>query len=145
MTPVSVHVKSTQQILESSNHILLLLYSQSQKLRTIQGIIDRVLDVETNVAALKNGELTIITAKSTLATQVRYQQRLVLNALRKNGMKIRSLKIKIQPLFSFNSPREQERLLTTQSASHLLKAAEHIKDEALSNALLKLSRRAVNN
>ena len=138
-------VKSTQQILKNSNHILLLLYSQSQKLRTIQRVIDGVLAIETNVAALKNDELTIITTKSTMATQVRYRQRLILDALRKNGLTIRYLKIKVQPVFSFRRPKRQERVLTRKNASHLVKAAENIEDKGLSRALLKLSRNALKN
>jgi hypothetical protein len=135
-------IKSTQQILRGSNHILHSLYAQSQDLRTIQQIVDNVLDVETSVASLKNNELTLLTAKSTQATQTRYRQRTIISALRRRGLEVSSLKIKVQPIFSANKKHEDsERYLTPQNASRLQQTAAFIEDEALKNALIKLSNR----
>ena len=102
MSRVPKSIKSTQQILRGSNHILHSLYAQSQDLRTIQQIVDNVLDVETSVASLKNNELTLLTARSTQATQTRYRQRTIISALRRRGLEVSSLKIKVQPIFSAN-------------------------------------------
>ena len=141
MSRVPKSIRSTQQILKGSNHILHSLYAQSQELRTIQQIVDGVLDVETSVASLKNNELTLLTAKSTQATQIRYRQRNIISTLRRRGLEVSSLKIKVQPIFSAKKPEDSERYLTPRNASQLQQTAAHIEDEALKNALIKLSRR----
>jgi hypothetical protein len=142
MSRVPKSIRSTQQILRGSNHILHSLYAQSQDLRTIQQIVDNVLDVETSVASLKNNELTLLAAKSTQATQTRYRQRTIISALRRRGLEVSSLKIKVQPIFSANKKHEDsERYLTPQNASRLQQTAAYIEDEALKNALIKLSNR----
>ncbi len=141
MSRVPKSIRSTRQILKGSNHILHSLYAQSQKLRTIQQIVDHVLDVETSVSSLKNNELTLLTAKSTQATQIRYRQRNIISVLRRRGLEVFSLKIKVQPIFSAKKPEDSERYLTPQNASQLQQTAEHIEDEFLRKALMKLSRR----
>ena len=141
MSRVPKSIRSTQQILKGSNHILHSLYAQSQELRTIQQIVDGVLDVETSVASLKNNELTLLTAKSTQATQIRYRQRNIISTLRRRGLEVSSLKIKVQPIFSAKKPEDSERYLTPRNASQLQQTAAYIEDEALKNALIKLSRR----
>ena len=141
MSRVPKSIRSTQQILKGSNHILHSLYAQSQELRTIQQIVDGVLDVETSVASLKNNELTLLTAKSTQATQIRYRQRNIISTLRRRGLEVSSLKIKVQPIFSAKKPEDSERYLTPRNASQLQQTAAYIEDEALKNALLKLSNR----
>jgi len=145
MSRVPKSIRSTQQILRGSNHILHSLYAQSQDLRTIQQIVDNVLDVETSVASLKNNELTLLTAKSTQATQIRYRQRNIISALRRRGLEVSSLKIKVQPIFSAKKPEDSERYLTPQNASQLQQTAAYIEDEALKNALIKLSNRTRSN
>ena len=141
MSRVPKSIRSTQQILKGSNHILHSLYAQSQDLRTIQQIVDGVLDVETSVASLKNNDLTLLTAKSTQATQIRYRQRNIISALRRRGLEVSSLKIKVQPIFAAKKPEDSERYLTPQNASQLQQTAAYIEDEALKNALIKLSKR----
>ena len=141
MSRVPKSIRSTQQILKGSNHILHSLYAQSQELRTIQQIVDGVLDVETSVASLKNNELTLLTAKSTQATQIRYRQRNIISTLRRRGLEVSSLKIKVQPIFSAKKPEDSERYLTPRNASQLQLTAAYIEDEALRNALINLSKR----
>ena len=141
MSRVPKSIRSTQQILRGSNHILHSLYAQSQDLRTIQQIVDNVLDVETSVASLKNNELTLLTSKSTQATQIRYRQRNIISTLRRRGLEVSSLKIKVQPIFSAKKPEDSERYLTPRNASQLQLTAAYIEDEALRNALIKLSKR----
>ena len=141
MSRVPKSIRSTQQILKGSNHILHSLFAQSQDLRTIQQIVDSVLDVENSVASLKNSELTLLTAKSTQATQIRYRQRNIISALRRSGLEVSSLKIKVQPIFSAKKPEDSERYLTPQNAFQLQQTAAYIKDESLRKALIKLSKR----
>ena len=141
MSRVPKSIRSTLQILKGNNHILHLLYAQSQELRTIQQIVDDVLDVKTGVGSLKNNELTLLTTKSTQATQIRYRQRNIISALRRRGLEVSSLKIKVQPIFSAKKPEDSERYLTPRNASQLQQTAAYIEDEALRNALIKLSKR----
>ena len=141
MSRVPKYIRSTQQILKGSNQILHSLYARSQELRTIQEIVDDVLDVETNVGSLKNHELTLLTAKSTQATQIRYRQRNIISALRRRGLEVSSLKIKVQPTFSAKKPEDSQRYLTQQVASQLQQTAAYIEDESLKNALIRLSKR----
>ena len=141
MSRVPKSIRSTQQILKGSNHILHLLYAQSQELGTIQQIVDDVLDVKTSVGSLKNNELTLLTAKSTQATQIRYRQRNIISALRRRGLEVSSLKIKVQPTFPAQIPENSERYLTPQVASQLQQTAAFIEDEPLKNALIMLSKR----
>ena len=141
MSRVPKSIRSTLQILKGSNHILHLLYAQSQELGTIQQIVDDVLDVKTSVGSLKNNELTLLTARGTQATQLRYSQRNIISALRRRGLEVSSLKIKVQPIFSAKKPEDSERYLTPQNASQLQQTAAYIEDEALKNALIKLSKR----
>ena len=141
MSRVPKYIRSTQQILKGSNHILHSLYVKTGELRTIQQIVDDVLDVETSVASLKNQELTLLTAKSTLATQVRYRQHSTISALRRRGLEVSSIKIKVQPTFPAKSLENSERYLTPLIASQLQQTAAYIEDEPLKNALIKLSKR----
>ena len=141
MSRVPKSIRSTQQILKGSNHILHLLYAQSQELGTIQQIVDDVLDDKTSVGSLKKNELTLLTAKSTQATRVRYSQRKIISALRRRGLEVSSLKIKVQPTFPAQIPKNSERYLTPQVASQLQQTAAFIEDEPLKNALIMLSQR----
>ena len=141
MSRVPKSIRSTQQILKGSNHILHLLYAQSQELGTIQQIVDDVLDDKTSVGSLKKNELTLLTAKSTQATRVRYSQRKIISALRRRGLEVSSLKIKVQPTFPAQVPENSERYLTPQVASQLQQTAAFIEDEPLKNALIMLSKR----
>ena len=141
MSRVPKSIRSTQQILKGSSNILHSLYAKSLDLRTIQQIVDDVLDVETNVGSLKNNELTLFTAKSTQATQIRYRQRNIISTLRRRGLKVSSFKIKVQPVFPAKKPETRERYLTPQNASQMRQTAAYIEDESLKNALTNLSKR----
>ena len=141
MSRVPKSIRSTQQILKGSNHILHSLYAQSRELRSIQQTVDRLLDVQTSVASLKNNELTLITEKSTQATQIRYRQRNIISALRRAGLEVSSLKIRVEPILVAKKSEDSERYLSPRNSSHLQQTAEHIEDEALKKALIKLSRR----
>jgi hypothetical protein len=141
MSRMPKSIRSTQQILKGSNHILHSLYAQSQHLRTIQQIVDDVLDVKVSVGSLKNKELTLLAAISSQATQIRYRQRSIISALRRSGLELSSLKIKVQPIFSAKIKENSERYLTPLVASQLQQTATFIEDESLRNAIIRLSKR----
>jgi hypothetical protein len=141
MSRVPKYIRSTQQILKGSNKILHSLYARTQELGTIQQIVDDVLDVETNVGSLKNQELILLTSKSTQATQIRYRQRNIISALRRCGLEVSSLKIKVRPTFSPKKQEDSRRYLSHQTASQLRKTAAYIEDASLRNALISLSKR----
>jgi hypothetical protein len=141
MSRVPKSIRSTHQILKGTSHILHLLYAKSQELGTIQQIVDDVLDVKISVGSLKNNELTLLTAKSTQATQIRYRQRNIISALRRRGLEVSSLIIKVQPTFSAKITEKSERYLTPQIAFQLQQTAAFIEDESLKNALIRLSKR----
>ena len=141
MTRVPKSIRSTQQILKGSNNILHSLYAQSQELRTIQQIVDDVLDVEVSVASLKDNELTLLTGKATQATRIRYRQRNIISALRRRSLEVSSLKIKVQPSFTTKISEKSDRYLTPQIASQLQQTASYIDDQSLKDALIRLSQR----
>ena len=56
-------------------------------------------------------------------------------------MDVSSLKIKVQPILTTKKVEDSERYLTPQNSTQLAQTAEHIEDESLRAALLKLSKR----
>ena len=134
--------RSTGQILKGSNHILQSLLAQSQELTSIQKIVDHYVSDDCAVASFKNNDLTLITPTGALATRIRYRQRNIIAALRRSGLEVRNLKIKVQPL-EFREPTpETERNLSQQSARQLDELADSIEDNALKKALKRLTRHA---
>ncbi|MAL99895.1 DUF721 domain-containing protein [Hydrocarboniclastica marina] len=89
-----------------------------------------------------NGELTLVVAHSALATQLRYQQYDILQAIRqderfKNAWRIRT---RVAPPH-FLPPRQRvKRALSKKNARLLEEEAGHTKDEGLRDVLLKLAR-----
>lgn len=142
MPRVPKSIKSTRQILNGPNHILHSLYAQSQELLSIESIVKTYVDQDFSIASLKNNELTLFVAKGTIATRVRYRQRNIIASLRRAGIDINTLKIKVQPQFKARQPEQVQRTLTPENATHLAESAEHIEDAALRAALLRLSKRS---
>lgn len=134
--------RSTGQILKGSNHILQSLLAQSQELISIQKIVDHYVSDDCAVASFKNNDLTLVTPTGAKATRIRYRQRNIIAALRRSGLEVRNLKIKVQPL-EFREPTpEVERHLTRQSARQLEQLADSIDDDSLKEALYRLTRHA---
>lgn len=96
-------------------------------------------------AGCKNGEMTILVPDSTRATQVRFQQRAMLRALREDERfsQVWRIRIRVQPWFS-PAPRRSTPppRLSEDNARLLREEAEHTEDEALRDVLLRLSSHA---
>jgi len=142
MPRVPKSIKSTRQILNGPNHILHSLYAQSEELLSIESIVKRYVDQDFSIASLKNNELTLYVAKGTIATRVRYRQRNIIASLRRAGIDINALKIKVQPQFKARQPEPTHRTLSPENAALLAESAEHIEDAALRAALVRLSKRS---
>jgi hypothetical protein len=88
------------------------------------------------------GELTLIVPSSALATQVRYQQYEILQALRqdeqfRNAWRIRA---RVAPPHFPRRSEPVKRSLSNKNARLLEEEAGHTKDEGLREILLKLAR-----
>lgn len=142
MPRVHKSTRSTRQILRGSNHILQSLLAQSRELTSIQKIVNHFVDDQCAVASFKNNDLTLVTPTGALATRIRYRQRNIMAALRRSGLDIKSLQIKVQP-GEFEEPiPDIERHLSEQSAGQITELANSIEDEALKKALNRLARHA---
>lgn len=141
MPRIPKSIKSTQQILRGTNHILHSLYAQSRELKEIEAVLMQFTAHEFAVSSFKNNDLTIITTSGSKATHIRYRQRNIISALKRAGLDVASIKIKVAPTLPDYSIPEVERTLSPETAEHLARTADFIEDEPLKKALLKLSRR----
>ena len=142
MTRIPQSVKSTRQILHSDNHMLQSLLAQSRELMRIEAVISRYVDKNFSASSFKNNQLVLVTSSAAQATKLRYRQRNLLSALRRDGLHVNQIKIRVQPEIVADTVPAVERHLSQQNAEHLASSAEHITDAPLRNALLKLSKRA---
>jgi hypothetical protein len=140
MTRVPKSIRSTRQILNGPNDILHSLLSQSRDLISVTNILNDFVEQKVEVSSLKNKELLLFANNAAIATKIRYRQRNLISALRKAGLDVNSLKIKVQPVFEPVKLPQVERELSNQNAAHLAEIAQHIEHEPLKKALLKLSR-----
>ncbi len=136
--------RSTHQILKGSNNILQSLLAQSRELTSIQEIVDHFVNDQCVVASFKNNDLTLVTHSGALATRIRYRQRNIIAALRRSGLDVHNLVIKVQPLEFREPPAEIERTLSRQSANQLAALADSIDDKPLKQALMRLARHSDN-
>jgi len=94
---------------------------------------------------VSNETLHLVTSSSAAATQIRYRQRNIISAVRRQGSKFNISKIKVSV-----RPEEPEYVPlskppsapSTENARQLVATAQYIEDEALRKALIKLSKRA---
>jgi hypothetical protein len=141
MTRVPKSIKSTRQILKGPNHILHSLYAQSRELASVLEVVKHFTGEEVAIFPIKNNELTICATSGASATRLRYRQRNIIASLKRAGLKVSSLKIKVQPVLPETGNPEVHRHLSRQSAEHLAKTAAYIEDKSLSEALTRLSKR----
>lgn len=132
-------IKSTGQILNGGNHILHSVSAQSRELIRISDIIRQHLHEECAVGALKNKELTLITPRATFATTLRYRQRNLISALKRAGLDVETLKIKVRPVVEPEIPQPERRYLSPATARYLKQSADNIEDKALRAAINRLS------
>ena len=91
-------VKSINTILRDDNHILHLLVTQSQELKSVQQIVASTIPVEFAICSIKGGIISIMVSKATEATSVMYREEEILSALSEKKKKNRVIGI-------VNSPR----------------------------------------
>ena len=143
MTRIPKSVKSTWQILRGDNHILQSLVAQSQVLLRIEAVIRYYVDKNFAVCSFKNNQLVLVASTGANATRLRYRQRNLISALRREGLQINTIKIKVQPEFQATERRPPiERFLSLETAQHLMSSAQYIEHVPLKKALMNLSKRA---
>jgi len=142
MTRIPKSVKSSAQILKGTNHILQSLLTQSRDLSEIEAVIRRHVDETFAVASLKNNELTLVTSSGGLATRIRYRQRNLITSLRRSGIQVTAIKIKVQPTLKTRETPAVERHLSPENANQLKISAQYIEHEPLKKALIRLSKRS---
>ncbi len=143
MTRIPKSIKSTQQILNGSNHLLQSLVSQSKDLVSIEAIVSRFVTDPFSVASYSNQTLTLVTSSSAIATRIRYRQRNIMASLKRTGLPVDTLHIKVRPDLT-KSPVEpaEPRFLSASSARQIAQTAKYIEDEPLRKALIRLSKRS---
>ena len=139
MTPIPRSIKSTQDLLRSNN-ILKTLLTKSRELLRIEAVIGKYVDKNFSVSSFENKQLVLLTSTASQATHIRYRQRSLLKALHREGLDVKQLKIKIQPVLVKEIPPTIERHLSEENAKHLSSIAEHIDHLPLKQALIELSR-----
>ena len=133
--------RSAGQILKGSNHILHSLYAQSREIKSIEKVVERYIDDEFAISSFKNNNLTLICPSGATASKLRYRQRTIQSNLKRAGLDVKSIQIKVQPINEFVKTAEVERTLSDQGAAQLVATADDITDDALRQALIKLSKR----
>lgn len=143
MTRIPKSIKRPNQILSGGNHILQSLVHQSRDLLSIEAIVSRYVDDPFKVASYQHQTLVLVIPSSAIATRIRYRQRNIMASLKRTGLPVDTLKIKVRPDFA-TEPEEARisRTLSTSSARHIAQTAKYIEDEPLRKALIRLSERS---
>jgi len=137
-------LKRPTQILANPRGLLYKVYSQSRDLLKLQSIVRKFVPSTVYVASLSNETLHLVTSSSAAATQIRYRQRNIISAVRRQESKFDINKIKVSvrpdepesiPLLRPPSPPSDE------NARQLAATAQYIEDDALRKALINLSKR----
>jgi len=137
-------LKRPAQILANPRGLLYKVYSQSRDLLKLQSIVRKFVPSTVYVASLSNETLHLVTSSSAAATQIRYRQRNIISAVRRQESKFDINKIKVSvrpdepesiPLLRPPSPPSDE------NARQLAATAQYIEDDALRKALINLSKR----
>lgn len=144
MARIHKSLKRPAQILANPRGLLYKVYSQSRDLLKLQSIVRKFVPSTVYVASLSNETLHLVTSSSAAATQIRYRQRNIISAVRRQESKFNINKIKVSvrpdepesiPLLRPPSPPSDE------NARHLAATAQYIEDDALRKALINLSKR----
>ena len=139
MRKLPKQVKSIKTILRDGNDILHLLVTQSQELKSIEEIIASYIPFEFAVSGIKGGIIKMIVSKATEATSIMYRKEMVLSALSNAGIFVNELKIMVRPLRNKPSLCPIGSKVTENAAEVVAMHGIEIKDNAISNALGRLS------
>lgn len=105
-----------------------------------QSVLDHLLRV-----LAKDGEWLLLVDSPAWASRLRYQSTQLVGQLRKKGIKLKRIRVKVAlPITHPVSKRSTRRAmpLSTKNADLLRLAADSIEDDDLSRALIRLSRHA---
>ncbi len=96
------------------------------------------------VAGIRDNQLVVLTDSPVWQTRLRMYSQSMLEALHQHAdIKLSRVKIRLSPpQREIEEPPPPPRILSTQSAQLIEQTAQCISDEALSSALLRLSRKA---
>lgn len=134
-----------RQMFRNRNGVLRSIFSETRILLDIQAAVKAVLPADFHVAALKDGELHLITRSAAVATRIKYSQKSIIGALRSQKLpqSVTSIKVSVRPeQISAPIPAPEALPPSPENARQLQSAAEYIEDPMLRSALLKLSNRA---
>jgi hypothetical protein len=132
------------------SHLNPALVSKSYQLEQLTSILNGELPPETSghyhVAGIDNSTLVIITDSPVWTTRLRQLGPMIIEALsNKTGKRLQHIRISSRhgPI---KAPEQTQntihRVLSERSGQQVAQAAEHIKNKALKEALIKLSKRS---
>lgn len=124
--------------------VLRNIYAEARILLDIQSAVKAVIPADIHVAALKSGQLHLVTRSAAVATRIKYSQKSIIGALKgqKLPQAIKSIKVSVRPQHETVAPIERRpEPPNAENARQLRLAADHIEDPELKSALLKLSDR----
>ena len=123
------------------------IFDEARILLDIQSAVKEVISADIQVAALKNGELHLISGSASIATRIKYSQKSILGALRAHSLpkSVTSLKVSVRPQYEQQTAAIRTAIPpSTEAARQIRSAADHIEDANLKSALIRLSTRAKN-
>lgn len=132
-------IKSPKRILEGKGSIS-RLYRHARGLLEMQARIREVVPGDIYVAGFDQGVLHLVTPSAALATRLRYQQRRFIGNLEFEGNAVSSLRVSVRPELEQPAPEPtRHRQMSEASARRVAETAEYIEDDALREALIRLS------
>lgn len=148
---MSYNTKLTFNDILLGSQILKTLNTKANLLKNMDIVINRHLDQNLakncKVANIQGGILTMTVNTAVWAHQLRFSSLEILSVLRntKEGIGIKSIKIKVVPDELSYAPEIKKEWVTTRNmsqktASHLRLIAENIEYSILKSALIKLSK-----
>ena len=126
-------IKDPNQLLQQSRGALKTVIKHAHTLLTIQATVRDVVPGEIEVSSLLGDELHLITPSAALATRIKYSQRALIAALRKQKkpVSVENIKITVRPAI------QPKPIITkppippsVENSKHLATAAQYIEDEA---------------
>lgn len=108
---------------------------------SVQALLPEKLTGKCRLGGIQNGELTLIVPDATLASQLRFQQRALLPALRQEPLlgKLWRIRVRVSPPVFRPATPVPERHLSNENARLLEQEAGHTNDQSLKKVLLKLA------
>lgn len=138
-------LKKPDQILNDPRSSLRAIVAESQRLLSLESIIRNFVPPQVHVASIRDKTLHLVTESGAVATQIRYRQRSILAAIRKQAsdLNIQTLKVSVRPI----NPEPEITLPeakppSPENARQLASTAQYIEDDSLRKALINLSKRA---